>query len=493
MAFTGRSVSAELCRVKSYKSKWEMYRGTLMLLITSVALLASVANSSSTAQDSIPKCWTRLHWAALTGTAMQIKYLIAGGHEVNQITDNDAARAQARVLREEAIAEMGKALLELQFNQITDNDAARAKARASREEDEAIAEMVGKFILNLQFAKMKHESQDDYDTRISSEWKEMRFGSKRKLLPPKEVSGTYLTIMARYHKVLTGDTLTELVKKWGVYEKCIEEDALNQQACSRRQRDDTSTDFQLSVPIPIPPMNVATNTYEEFIAVSLAQNQLDRYQQCLKLQQSESICAKEKPPPSIPWKEFNAREKDMPSYQATPYGALALAKADDAIRQADRDHKATALQLAAASGDVAKVEMLLRHDAWVNNQAEDGSTALHRAAEVDAVYAVQALIDAGAILEAKNLQGYTPLHVAVSHQASRSVTKLLNAGADPNAVTKNRETPMWFALLWGWYGWKIQNILEQFNGQCGFLCRGLDLPPNTIDSYPTPPIHNPIQ
>lgn len=136
---------------------------------------------------------------------------------------------------------------------------------------------------------------------------------------------------------------------------------------------------------------------------------------------------------------------------------------------------ATPLHLAAASGRLEIVELLLAYGADIQAQTSDGYTPLHTAAWRGRVAVVGCLLNHGALIDAVNLKQDTPLHeaaangnletvkVLLAHQAavdprdSDSQTPLhhaaadcdqeisrilLEAGADANALDKLRRNPL---------------------------------------------------
>ncbi len=93
---------------------------------------------------------------------------------------------------------------------------------------------------------------------------------------------------------------------------------------------------------------------------------------------------------------------------------------------------------AAARGDIAVLQDLLRRGADVNQTRGDGMTALHWAAERGDAKAASMLIYAGASLSAGTRIGaYTPLHIASRHGHADIVAALLAAGANAEATTSN--------------------------------------------------------
>jgi len=93
---------------------------------------------------------------------------------------------------------------------------------------------------------------------------------------------------------------------------------------------------------------------------------------------------------------------------------------------------------AAARGDLATVQELLRGGADVNTSQGDGMTALHWAAERGDAKLASVLIYSGANVGAGTRIGrYTPLHLASRGGHADVVRALLGAKADPNAATTN--------------------------------------------------------
>ena len=106
---------------------------------------------------------------------------------------------------------------------------------------------------------------------------------------------------------------------------------------------------------------------------------------------------------------------------------------------------------AAAKGDKAAVQKLLKDGADVNGSQGDGMSALHWAAERGDAELADVLIYAGANIGAVTRIGqYTPLHLAAKSGSAAVTKSLVKAGADVNAVTTNSGvTPMHMAASSG--------------------------------------------
>ena len=388
------------------------------------------------AESEIPNGWTRLHWAALHGNANDIWHLIEGGHEVNHVTDNSSALDNARVSREKSVRAIGDAIWKMN----------RPEKKAYYEEKD-FARLLASWTA----------AQDSYSPR----WHEV-----------ESVKGTYLSIDAMAHRLVQDKDvggIGRLVLAQKNYESCL----------ARGQREDecrlildreppTPEMVQLTIPIGVRISRISSP--EMFSWTFLGMWQLNNYERCLGRYSRESECEPLKPSSAVEWEDFAHHHGSLQRGSIVPAQILDLVNADHLVRMAFRRHKSSALQLAARSGDVEKVRVLLDRGAWTEIQSEDGTAALHEAAEVDAWESVRALVSAQANVEVKNVGGYTPLHVAVAHRARRSMIELLEAGANLNAVSERGETPLWLALLWGEEGWMIRRVLEERNALCGEWC-----------------------
>jgi ankyrin repeat protein len=104
---------------------------------------------------------------------------------------------------------------------------------------------------------------------------------------------------------------------------------------------------------------------------------------------------------------------------------------------------------AAANGDVAAVQALIRQKADINAPQADGATALQWAAYRDDAALADVLIAAGANVKLANREGATPLYLASVRGSAPMIEKLLTAGADPNELGPEGETPLMLAARSG--------------------------------------------
>lgn len=131
----------------------------------------------------------------------------------------------------------------------------------------------------------------------------------------------------------------------------------------------------------------------------------------------------------------------------------------------------TALSVAAEKGDSATVSFLLE------NHAETETffslvTPLFVAAQNGHVKVVKLLLDAGAKRDAVDVDGTTPLCIAVQNGHFNVVELLLEAGADINATSSNGVTPLVIAAYTGYYD--IVKLLVE---------RGADIEKVTKEGY----------
>ena len=107
----------------------------------------------------------------------------------------------------------------------------------------------------------------------------------------------------------------------------------------------------------------------------------------------------------------------------------------------------TALHWAAANGDVATTEALLKAGAHVNAATRiGGMTPLFMAAKNGNADVVGALLKAGANANEANANGTTVLMMAAASGSAPAVKALLDRGADPNAKdVTNAQTALMFA------------------------------------------------
>jgi ankyrin repeat protein len=100
---------------------------------------------------------------------------------------------------------------------------------------------------------------------------------------------------------------------------------------------------------------------------------------------------------------------------------------------------ATPLHFASENGHVDVVCTLIAAGAPLDDERNDECTALHLASENSHSNVVDVLIKAGANINSRNNVGWTPLHAAYG---AKSAELLIAAGADVNALTYERDTPL---------------------------------------------------
>jgi uncharacterized protein len=102
------------------------------------------------------------------------------------------------------------------------------------------------------------------------------------------------------------------------------------------------------------------------------------------------------------------------------------------------------LHYAAADGDGARVQELLRSGADPNAQDDNGWSPLHFAAQAGSTSVIAALLDAGVDVAARDCFGNTALFRAVfSSRGAGGVIQLLRAaGADPESPNSSGVSPL---------------------------------------------------
>ncbi|XP_014272664.1 receptor-interacting serine/threonine-protein kinase 4 isoform X1 [Halyomorpha halys] len=122
----------------------------------------------------------------------------------------------------------------------------------------------------------------------------------------------------------------------------------------------------------------------------------------------------------------------------------------------------TPAHLAAISGSVESLQILLDHGASLSATTEEGYTVLHEAAKHGHTEIVKWLLDRGAEIEARDRQGQTALHTAVIWCRYETVDLLLNQGAHINLRNVYGQTPLALAALSR--GRKIRALLKSKGG-----------------------------
>ncbi len=98
--------------------------------------------------------------------------------------------------------------------------------------------------------------------------------------------------------------------------------------------------------------------------------------------------------------------------------------------------------MAAASGDIGTVTLLLSKGADVNGRGQGyypGQTALMLAARYGKTETVKLLLDRGADIGAENIYGWTAVSFAIGQQKSDTAKLLVSRGADIDADVRKRE------------------------------------------------------
>lgn len=111
------------------------------------------------------------------------------------------------------------------------------------------------------------------------------------------------------------------------------------------------------------------------------------------------------------------------------------------------DHRATLLHLAAASGKLRRVKLLLRHKADLNARDSKDKSVLHYAVTCNCAAVTDYLVSVGADVNARDRQGLSVLHYAIISGSSEVIDILLRNGADLEAVDERGWSAIHIAVL----------------------------------------------
>ncbi|XP_071078636.1 transient receptor potential cation channel subfamily A member 1 homolog [Haliotis cracherodii] len=118
-----------------------------------------------------------------------------------------------------------------------------------------------------------------------------------------------------------------------------------------------------------------------------------------------------------------------------------------------RKHDIYPLHLAAMSGDIRNVKLLVEHKARVDVLNDEQATPLHKAVVFNHLDVVQYLVD-----QIKGNESYVtnPVHVAAQEGYSEILVILLENGVLPDSRNEEQQTPLHLAAMFG----RISNVRE---------------------------------
>ncbi|RXN37375.1 E3 ubiquitin- ligase mib1 isoform X1 [Labeo rohita] len=128
-----------------------------------------------------------------------------------------------------------------------------------------------------------------------------------------------------------------------------------------------------------------------------------------------------------------------------------LAKVEDILKRPDVDVNGqcaghTAMQAASQNGHVDVLKLLLKHNVDLEAEDKDGDRAVHHAAFGDEGSVIEVLHRGGADLNARNKRKQTPLHIAVNKGHLQVVKTLLDFGCHPSLQDSEGDTPLHDAI-----------------------------------------------
>ena len=137
-------------------------------------------------------------------------------------------------------------------------------------------------------------------------------------------------------------------------------------------------------------------------------------------------------------------------------------EAEISIRYLELSNGATALQIAAAAGEVDVMELLLKRGANIEAATQMGMRPLHMAALGSMREAAVLLVAQGAEINPRDAGGQQPLHLAVSSNSYHVARVLLRRGADPTTGNYDGKTPLDLAREIGESGVGLKEMLEHY-------------------------------